>query len=229
MEYTAPETKTKTVTKLETGKPTFWEAFRAAQKDFTPLKRSGKNEYFHTNYSTLNDVMESVLPALDKHGFVLFQSVEVSAATGNPLLKTVLRHTPSGTEEDSTYPLYMKETTPQGLGGSITYAKRYAITTLLGLLADEDDDGNRASLGKKKEEITKKVTQAFSPAPQKGGGSSYVVKFGKFKGQSLESIDPAELANYMQFLTGKGDLNGPAEEFVNAASDYLESRGYSDL
>lgn len=34
---------------------------------------------------------------------------------------------------------------PQGAGSAITYARRYALVSMLGLNVDEDDDGNHAS------------------------------------------------------------------------------------
>jgi hypothetical protein len=43
-------------------------------------------------------------------------------------------------------PLYLPEhPTSQTLGSAITYARRYALTAVLNLVADEDDDGHSAS------------------------------------------------------------------------------------
>lgn len=36
------------------------------------------------------------------------------------------------------------EQTPQGIGSAITYAKRYSFCSILGIIADDDDDGNGA-------------------------------------------------------------------------------------
>jgi hypothetical protein len=34
---------------------------------------------------------------------------------------------------------------PQGLGSATTYARRYALSAILGIVTDDDDDGNMAS------------------------------------------------------------------------------------
>jgi hypothetical protein len=38
-----------------------------------------------------------------------------------------------------------KDATPQGHGSAITYLRRYALSAVLGLATEEDDDGNAAS------------------------------------------------------------------------------------
>jgi hypothetical protein len=44
----------------------------------------------------------------------------------------------------SEFPLPMPMT-PQAMGSAITYARRYSLVAFLGLVADEDDDGNAGS------------------------------------------------------------------------------------
>ena len=41
--------------------------------------------------------------------------------------------------------LVMSRDDAQGYGSAMTYARRYAIMGMLGLVADADDDGNAAS------------------------------------------------------------------------------------
>jgi hypothetical protein len=63
-----------------------------------------------------------------------------------PALTTILMHN-SGEWISGTYPLMVtdKESTPQGYGSALTYARRYGLSAVLGVIADEDDDGNAAS------------------------------------------------------------------------------------
>lgn len=42
-------------------------------------------------------------------------------------------------------PLLLSEHDSQGLGSAVTYARRYSISAVLNLVADDDDDGNQAS------------------------------------------------------------------------------------
>ena len=41
--------------------------------------------------------------------------------------------------------LHLPKSDPQGQGSAVTYARRYSYMSVLGLVADEDDDGNKAS------------------------------------------------------------------------------------
>jgi len=52
---------------------------------------------------------------------------------------------------------------PQAQGSAVTYARRYAYMSVLGLVADEDDDGQRATQAVK---AVKKTTE-LSPAQEK--------------------------------------------------------------
>jgi hypothetical protein len=59
------------------------------------------------------------------------------------VVRTIIRHIPSGTEVESDFPL-TDLSTPQKIGSSQTYARRYNLLGLLNIAA-VDDDGNTAS------------------------------------------------------------------------------------
>jgi ERF superfamily len=115
----------------------------ALHKDATavvPTKSGGKYSY---SYISLGSVMDQVLPLLNKHGLVLMQFP--CALEGRPALRTRLVHAASGESVEDTMLLAVEQTDPQGQGSAITYARRYSLMAALGLVADEDDDGNTAS------------------------------------------------------------------------------------
>jgi len=47
--------------------------------------------------------------------------------------------------EDGGYALNPSKNDPQGMGSAVTYARRYTIGSTLGIITEDDDDGNRAS------------------------------------------------------------------------------------
>lgn len=108
------------------------------------VTKDAKNPHFKNTYIQLGTLLDRVVPELTKRGILLTQTP--SAAGPNPALTTSLLHVPSGTEIKGTVPLMLERDNPQGLGSAITYARRYALMSMLCLVADEDDDGQAASL-----------------------------------------------------------------------------------
>lgn len=105
--------------------------------------KDGKNPFTKSNYATLNSVMESCRDALLNNNIWLCQypvPVEVPECIG---LMTKLTHTESGQWQASLAVVPLPKADPQGMGSAITYARRYAITAMLGMIT-EDDDGEAA-------------------------------------------------------------------------------------
>lgn len=92
--------------------------------------------------------MPPVLELLTKHGLVwITKPTLVPAQDGAllPALTYTLTHAESGHGISATMLLEQAKRDPQGQGSAITYARRYALMAVLGLVADEDDDGNASS------------------------------------------------------------------------------------
>lgn len=116
------------------------------QKGIASVKKDSDNPYFHSSYANIEAVLDVVLPALNDAGLVLNQYITTVGESENikPALKTVITDTESGESIDSTMLLMTKSNDPQAQGSSVTYARRYAIVSMLGI-RQEDDDGNAAT------------------------------------------------------------------------------------
>jgi hypothetical protein len=119
------------------------------------LQRDKINPHFGSSYLSLEGLMGSILPVLNDNGLLLTQFT-TSLEDGGGGLRTRITHAETGEFVEDTMPLIMDKQTAQAQGSAITYARRYSIMALLGLVADEDDDGNAAS-GPKRE--TKKESK----------------------------------------------------------------------
>jgi hypothetical protein len=121
------------------------EALLAFQKDPISLEKDATNPAFGrgSKYISLDAALPKILAILNSLGVVLTQSP--SHIDGAPALTTRLRHVATGSELESTMPLILDKDTAQGQGSAITYAKRYALLSMLALVAETDDDGNKAS------------------------------------------------------------------------------------
>jgi hypothetical protein len=94
------------------------------------------NPHFKNRYADLAAVIEAVRDPLAANGLSVTQTTEVRE--GGLVLVTTLRHA-SGQWIASDYPL-PTAAKPQELGSALTYARRYSLSALLCIAADEDDD-----------------------------------------------------------------------------------------
>jgi hypothetical protein len=134
-----------------------------AQADMAPPKMDKKNPHFGNKYASLAAMRESVVPALAKHGLALTQTTDFH--DGAFILRTTLRG-PDGEIIESTYPLPVAK--PQEMGSAITYARRYTMAALVGIAAEEDDDGNAGQKADKPAAPKAAPPKAAPPAPAEG-------------------------------------------------------------
>jgi len=135
------------------------KALAKFQGEVKSVKKDGNNPFFKSKYATLENVIETAREALTKSGLSFSQF-----PCGENELTTILMHE-SGEFLQSTVKMSPKDNTPQGQGSAITYMRRYALSAILGLATEEDDDGNSASNTKSKivpPVITKKTSENMS-------------------------------------------------------------------
>lgn len=119
-----------------------------AQKQMPSIQKNAINPHFKNSYVSLEGVLEVVLPVLNELGLLLLQPP--TNVNGQPALRTIIADVESGEQIEYDMMLVLERDNPQGQGSALTYAKRYSILSLLGLTADADDDGQKASTSKVK-------------------------------------------------------------------------------
>lgn len=119
------------------------KALCAFQADVKNPANTAVNPFFKSKYAPLPDILNAMRPLLSKHGLSILQSPR--GDENGVGVTTLLMHT-SG-EWVECCPLMMKadKNTAQGAGSAITYARRYALSAVLGISSEDDDDGNVAS------------------------------------------------------------------------------------
>lgn len=123
---------------------TLVEALLAFQASPPKLAKTATNPHFHNKFVPLDGLMNQTLPVLAEHGLT-WMTFPSQTEDGRPTLGYRLQHV-SGESVDGTMPLSIGDrVTPQAQGSAITYARRYAMMAVLGLVGDDDDDGNAAS------------------------------------------------------------------------------------
>lgn len=114
-----------------------------AQAGMPRLAKDKTNPFFKSAYVGLDTVMPAALKVLSEHSLGVVQTIGQDERGGTTLSTTLLHE--SGEWISDTQPLLLVKPDPQGQGSAVTYARRYAMMALLGMVAEEDDDGNRAS------------------------------------------------------------------------------------
>jgi len=124
------------------------KALLNVQRTVQPATKDAENPFTKSWYASLNSVMDACRIALIENGIWLCQypvPVEQPNSIG---LVTKLTHAESGQWQSSIAVVPLPKADPQGMGSAITYARRYALTAMLGMVT-EDDDGEGAKNGKK--------------------------------------------------------------------------------
>ena len=120
------------------------KALAQAQGEFPPIPKdkTAKAGSYSYDYADLATILATIRPVLNKHGLALIQRLE--HPNGTPAIRTELLHA-DGAAIAASFPIGELPQTPQQLGSLLTYLRRYTVVAMLGIAAEEDDDGRHAS------------------------------------------------------------------------------------
>ena len=114
-------------------------ALAKAQGDLKGAKKDSKNPFFHSSYADLASVWDACREPLSKNGLSVVQTTDwVVGEEHCLLLLTTLLHS-SGQWITGKLLIKPVKDDPQGLGSAITYARRYALSAIVGIAAEDDD------------------------------------------------------------------------------------------
>lgn len=146
--------------------------FKALIEAAPEISSIGKSKQaYGYKYATLDSLIDMLRSVLPKHGLWYVQMP--TRQNGVSALTTRVFHTSGEWIEDS---IEMTDTELQGkandtqrVGASITYYRRYALSAIFGVAADEDVDGNinNISIRQLKETNTKPSPKQTQSQPQK--------------------------------------------------------------
>ena len=134
----------------------FFKALAKAQSEYKELRRTKtvRTKTYTFDYAPLEEVFAAVEPALNANGIFLSQPLD-RLEDGTEVLVTVLAHESGAYMRSAT--AVPKSGTMQELGSDLTYLKRYAVSAMVGVSPENDDDGTRG--------------QAESVGPRQSGGA----------------------------------------------------------
>lgn len=112
-------------------------ALAKAQGEFQPVEKNKTNPFFNSKYADLSAVWEACRQALSKNGISVTQW-PLHSEDGR--LHVLTRIACNGEWMLARISVPMTKQDVQSYGSAITYLRRYSLSALLGLAADEDDD-----------------------------------------------------------------------------------------
>jgi hypothetical protein len=149
------------------------EAIVTAQTQMQPAIKDSTNPFFKSKYADLSTVWAAVRPFLVNS--IAITQLPMESGNHHIVLDTQLTHV-SGQWMRSRITMPVSKDDPQGYGSALTYARRYALGCMTGLVTEEDDDGNAASKPKYTICDAEVRKPAVAPAQSPVGGASEVAK-----------------------------------------------------
>lgn len=118
------------------------EAIHKVQQGADPIKKDkqgqvGQGKYM---YATLVSTWDTIKDLLQSNGLTI-----IASATGTGQFQTTIYHD-SGEWINESMAMVLQRSDPQGIGAAITYYRRYMVTSMLGLIPDDDNDAKDHSL-----------------------------------------------------------------------------------
>lgn len=148
------------------------------------------NPFFNSKYAPLSDILNLIRPLLSKYGLSVLQSP--SGDGQNVTITTLITHESGEWIESDPLTLKADKANAQGAGSAITYARRYAISAMLGISSEDDNDGN----------ITPENTH--KPESEKNGDGATEAQLKKLYAMAKDkNISPEEMKKIIYEYYGK--------------------------
>jgi len=147
-------------------------------------------------YAPLSSGLDIVRKTLGQHEIATLQTTAIDQAAGMVNLTTTLAHA-SGEWIASDWPVcpIAENANPQRMGAALTYARRYALFTLVGIAGEDDLDAPDLCDGPISPSA---ADRSFRPMPPLTPGNGYAR--GGRKGRIAATLDPEQSATLREKL-----------------------------
>lgn len=195
-------------------------AFLAIEKNRTVKISTKSGGSFEFRYADLEEILSKTRPALSANGLALIQTIE--HGQNGPMLSCKLMHSGGGMIASETLIPSAREMAgdPKAFGAAITYYRRYMVTAMLGVAADDDldEDGQemqppQRNAGQKPAVSTPQRRQETAPASNENAG----VNIQAIKQSLLDAQNPEDLQKNIKKEWSK--LDNAQREAVKAVYD----------
>lgn len=180
-------------------------ALAKAQGALKPAVKDSLNPHFKSKYADLASVWEACREPLSSNGIAI---VQFPANFENNVMTLITRITHSSGEwlqQTMTCPVTKPDA--QGIGSSLSYMRRYALSAVVGIYQD-DDDGNNASFAPKERPATLTEDEIARIEILAVDTKTELNKISAFYGKkSLTEIERLHFNKIVEMLEKKGAKN----------------------
>jgi len=198
-------------------------ALSKAQGEMKHAHLDRVNPHYKSKFASLASCMDAGRGPLSKNGLAIVSAL--SNREGVLILKTFLLH---GSGQWIACEMPVPGTTPQQVGSSLSYARRYTYCALTGVVGDEDDDGEEGS--RKDPPKVTHLTPKPKPAMQKVGdvlnkdglppvAGEYVITWGVARNCKIKTVPPDVLDGYCKRIRDRAaelgkEIDGEPLQFM---------------
>lgn len=115
------------------------QALAKVQGAITGVKRDAINPHFKNRYATLENVIDTLRPALQDAGLVFVQLPGDITEQGCIQIRTIIYHVETGEQISTNIEVPLTKRDAQGAGSAITYGCRYSLMAMFGVPPTDDD------------------------------------------------------------------------------------------
>jgi len=204
-------------------------ALAAAQGEMKNASLNKTNPHFKNRYADLVGLWDTARPVLAKHGLAVIQCpMDAPEGKSGVRLATTIMHGASGESFTFHFTMPTERATAQGVGSAITYARRYAFASLLGMVADEDDDGNGAEGNGKAAKPAAKTTGSIKERLADAGIDTTPMPEPDAVGHTFIPTK-AEIIRRIKERAAANGITMTPDQIKDAVAHHLEGAKFDDL
>jgi len=180
-----------------------FSALMAAQSELADVKHDSVNPHFKNKYASLKAIMAEIKRVFPKHGLYVRQFVKRDGDGAFVLVTSI--EDEAGNTRVTDCPLLNPKGDMQGFGSALSYARRYSLSTIAGIVTEDDDDGEAAAISRPQKTVSPGINQN-EELPDFQLDYLSEQKFpekSKFPNRTFEDViknDPVKAEKYIQWI-----------------------------
>lgn len=136
-------------------------ALASAQAELSPAAKNAQNPHLKNRYADIAAVYEAIRETLPKHGLSVSQIIMPHESKAR--VRTLLMHKSGQWLASECLMPLDRNGGPQGMGSAITYARRYSLSAIVGVVSEDDDDAEAAQPRRQQQAQPQQRREAAQP------------------------------------------------------------------